>query len=251
MDNIYFPKNIFSRILYNLLSEDEKNTTSFKPSASLSMEARQNSSVIVLMPVTDIITNKEFFISKSVGISFEESLCNTYLYYNSENKSIDSLQLSGDISTMEVILGKILFKELYNVEVDISLNTHEDGFLSGNYILTGDKNFENKNYEKGISFSEELIEVISAPFVNYVFASDDDVLLKEYSEKISGQLDNLDYSDVGLPSDLPLESVPYIKEHLHSVFYKLDEQDIEGIINLIRLPYYHELIPEIFEVKFV
>jgi hypothetical protein len=237
MDNIYFPKNIFSRILYNLLSEDEKNTTSFKPSASLSMEARQNSSVIVLMPVTDIITNKEFFISKSVGISFEESLCNTYLYYNSENKSIDSLQLSGDISTMEVIY--------------ISLNTHEDGFLSGNYILTGDKNFENKNYEKGISFSEELIEVISAPFVNYVFASDDDVLLKEYSEKISGQLDNLDYSDVGLPSDLPLESVPYIKEHLHSVFYKLDEQDIEGIINLIRLPYYHELIPEIFEVKFV
>ena len=85
---------------------------SYHPSSMLSKELEKNTDAIALVPVMDLINHKDFFISSKLGISFENLLCNSYLYYNSDEKIFKDLFLFGDISSQEVILSRIIFKEL-------------------------------------------------------------------------------------------------------------------------------------------
>ena len=248
---IFFPDNIFSKILFNNLPEEDKDLISFKESAALSMEVRKDSSSLVLMPVSDIITNREFFISSSLGISFEESLCNSYIYYNSEKEIIDEFKLAGDISTVEAIIGLIFFKENYELDFKMNIALNDNELASSNHILTGDKNFVGEKYEKGISFAEEIIDLISSPFVNYVLASGDDKNLKKYSDRFSEAMENLNKQDIDIPGDFSDETKSFIKENLPTVIYNLDEQAKEGIRQVISLPFYHGIIKDIIDIKFV
>ena len=233
------------------MPEEDKNIISFKESAALSMEVRKNSSSIALMPVSDIITNKTFFVSSSLGISFEESLCNSYIYYNSEGEIINEFKLAGDISTVEAIIGLIFFKENYELDFKMNIALNDNELISSNHILTGDKNFIDGKYEKGISFAEEIIDLISAPFVNYVLASGDDKNLKKFSDRFSEAMKNLDRKDIKIPGSFSDETKSFIKDNLPTVIYNLDEQDKEGIRQVVSLPYYHGIIKDMIEIKFV
>jgi len=248
---IFFPDNVFSKILFNNLPEEDRNLISFKESAALSMEVRKNSSSIAFIPVSDIITNKDFFISSSLGISFEESLCNSYIYYNSEEEEINEFKLAGDISTVEAILGLIFFKENYELNFKMNIALNDDELVSSNHILTGDKNFIDEKYEKGISFAEEIIELISAPFVNYVFASGNDKNLEKYSDRFAEAMKNLNRQEIEIPGSFSDETKSFIKENLHTVIYNLVEQDQEGIRQVVSLPFYHGIIKDMIDIKFV
>jgi predicted solute-binding protein len=247
----FFPDNVFSRILFNNLPEEDKNLISFKESAALSMEVRKDPSSIALMPVSDIITNKDFFVSSSLGISFEESLCNSCIYYNSEEETINEFKLAGDISTLEAIIGLIFFKENYELDFKMNIALNDDELNTSDHILTGDKNFIDNKYERGISFAEEIIELISAPFVNYVLASGSDKNLKKYSDKFSEAMKNLNKQDIVIPGSFSEETKSFIKENLPSVIYNLDEQDQEGIRQIVSLPFYHGIIKDMIDIKFV
>ena len=74
------------------------------------------------------------------------------------------------MSSCEVILSKILFKELYNSEIKIILKTGSGFEDDKNYIITGDMNFREDLFIRGFSFAEEVAELINLPYVNYVFA---------------------------------------------------------------------------------
>ena len=152
---------------------------------------------------------------------------------------------------MEVIFGKILFKELYNTNVEITLTTDKTNLGNSNYIITGDYNFLESKFKSGISFAEEIVDMISAPFVNYVLASQDRDKLIEVSESIFEKISNISMGDFPIPNELPQESYSFIKENISKVFYSLADQDIEGINQLIRLPFYHGMLKDIIEVNFV
>ena len=248
---IFFPDNIFSKIIFNNLPEEDRKLISFKESAALSMEVGKDSSSIALMPVSDIITNKDFFISSSFGISFEESLCNSYIYYNSEDEGINEFKLAGDISTVEAIIGLIFFKENYELDFKMNIALNDNELKSSNHILTGDKNFIDDRHEKGISFAEEIIELISAPFVNYVFASGDEKNLIKYADKFSGIIKSINLKDIEIPGSFSEETKSFIKENLPTVIYNLDEQDQEGIRQVVSLPFYHGIIKDMIDIKFV
>ncbi len=76
---------------------------------------------VALIPTMDLINNKDLYISKSFGISFDGALSNSYLYYRAEQKDIKRINIAGDVSAVEVILCKILFKEIYNTEIEIGI----------------------------------------------------------------------------------------------------------------------------------
>ena len=235
-------------MLFSNFNDEVKRITKFKASASLSSEIRNDKSVLALIPVTDIITNEEFFISKLCGISFEGSLCNSYIYFSSSGRDVSEIKLAGDVSTIEVILTKILFKELYNSDIEISLTT-SDKLQGSNYIIAGDDNFLTGSFENGLSVAEQVVEIISTPFVNYVFASGDESLLKDYSQ-ILAEI-NPDIDEGHLQKEIPPGSKKFISENFSKVFFRFDDLEIEGINQITRLPYYHGLIKDIIDVKFV
>lgn len=234
-----------------MLDEKERKLAEFSPSASITKSLNEDKSAIALIPSSEIITNKKLFISKKTGISFEGTISNSYIYYSSEGKKVKELKVYGDISTLEIIFSKILFKELYASEIEISISTEIANLKNGNFILCGDENFINAGFKNGISFAEEMVDLISAPFVNYVFASYNKDSLAEFADELYGKFSGVDLFDVYLPEEFPAESKEFIRSNISKIFYQLDDQDIEGINQLTRLPYYHGLINEIIEVKFV
>jgi len=247
---VYFPENIFTRFLFNSLNRDERKIVSFKPSSLLSQSINQDASSVALIPTLEVITHPDLYLSTSVGISFDESLCNSFIYYEPGKEGIEKINLAGDISTMEVILLKIFFKELYNSEPDIKLQTNMPNKIAGNYLISGDENFKEARYEKGISFSEEMIELVSAPYVNFILASNDKKLIKDYSTVLLNAIELINYnSDSQFNFDI--KSREFIKENMISVVYNLGEQDIVGIKELVKLPYYYGLTTEMVDLKLV
>lgn len=248
---IFFPDNIFTRLLIAVIDKEDLKEFFFEPSSILSKKLNENPNSAALIPTLELITNKDLFVSKSVGISFEGLLSNSFIYYEPGLKKIAKIKLAGDISSLEVILSKIIFKELYNSDVEISIQTKLENNISGNYLIAGDENFNNARFKKGISIAEEVIEIISAPFTNYVLASNDGNLIKDYSSKLLPVMDKIKYNINNLTENYNSKSAEFIKENFNSISYKLDEQDIAGIQELLQLTYYHGLINDLFEVKFV
>ncbi|MGD8306031.1 MAG: hypothetical protein PVF17_05205 [Ignavibacteria bacterium] len=247
---IFFPDNIFAHSLATHLNKQKQNKITFISSALLSKKMNDTSESIALIPTMELITNQDLFVSRSIGIAFEGTMSNSYIYFNTEREQISEVQLAGDVSSIDVVMCKILFSELYDTNVELKISAMNDDLEDQTHIIVGDQNFKNRKYKNGISFAEQIVDLISAPYINYILASRNEELLKNYSddtlpiikEFALGESEHLDELD---------ESKNFIIENSQSVIYCLEEQDIIGINELIRLPFYHGILKELFEVKFV
>ena len=251
--NLFLPQNIFGRLIAENLSSGYETNIYYKPSSLLTKTLKEAESAVALIPTSDIIKNKDFFVSKKFGLSFEGGLCNSYFYFIPGQKEISEIALIGDVSSVEVIFSKILFKEIYNADVRIKIVPDESKLEDLNYLESGDRNFSSGKYLDGISFSEEIIDTLNLPFVNYVFASKESSLIKKINKDFLG-LGNRLYDYVETDKHVKYFSLTasnYIKENIASLVIDFEQQDIEGIVQLIHLPYFHGIINDIVEVNFV
>lgn len=242
---IYSPDNYFSRLFFDAA----KKEVSFLPASLVTTEIIKDPDSIGLIPVMDILKHQDLFVSKSYGVSFEESLCNTFIYYG-DSKKINEFVLTGDVSSVEAVLSKILFKEMYDTDIILSIDLAAKDDTNKNLIKVGNNNFLSGSYTEGISFSEEIIEIINLPFVNYVLAS----VKKENLEKFhkEAQLDNFELQvEESIIKIIPPESRDFFLNNIASLVVKFDEQDVEGIDQIVSLPFYHGLIKDLFKIKFV
>ncbi len=250
---LIFPQNVFSKLIADNIPDELSPEFSFFPSAQLSAELLKNPDSAALIPAMDLINHKDLFISRKFGLSFEGALCNSYIYYNAkQQRELNDVYLTGDVSSQEVLLCKILFKELYDSAVNIHLMT-DNNFSNKNFILAGDQNFTGDIFVNGVSLAEEMIENLNLPYVNYVFAAVNEESLKKIQpffenigEAVINSVENGQFGETF--SDTAKE---YFKNNFSSVITSFDEQDVEGLEQLLRLPYFHGLINDIIEVKYV
>ena len=250
---LILPSNIFTGLLIGNLESAIKKEIIFNPSSLIISVMKKNKKSIGLIPTLDLLSNKDLYVSKKVGIAFEGNLCNSYIYFKPGEKNINEVSLFGDVSSLEVILGKILFKEVYNADVKIEILTHERNLQDKNLMIIGNKNFEDERCLSGISFAEEVTESLSLPFVNYVFASENKSSLEELNEKLDniGTKVHRNVAGYDFGKNLTERTEEYIKTNISSLVIDFEINDIEGINQLLRLPYYHGLINDIIEVKLI
>lgn len=251
--DIFLPENIFSKILSRSLKNHASLNFIFVPAALLSKKLSENKEAISLIPTMDLINHPDFYVSRKVGITFDESISNSYIYFKRSEDKIKEIVLAGDVSSNEGILTKILFNETYEVEVELLFEKINGGTSSQSQVLVGDRNFIEGNLSSAISFTEEIIELISAPYVNFVLASQSELKLKELHSKYFDLIASIIASEIfeEIKNNYPLDSQNYLIENLQHVMFNFDEQDIEGIKSLLQLPYFHGIIGDLIEVKFV
>jgi len=249
---LFFPNNIFARLIADHLPEGMKQSVMFSPSSVISKELASDKNAVGLIPVMDILNHQDLLISAKTGISFESQLCNSYMYFNEGQRDIKDVYLAGDISAQEVILSKIIFKEQYDAAVEMHLlaDNNPDG---KNFILAGDKNFSDNLFQHGISFAEEMIENLNLPYVNYVFASMNKGSMELFHEAMTdmGGLIDSSMDEYNFDNSITSLSADYVKSNISSLIVNFDQQDIEGLEQLIRLPYFYGIIKDILEVKFI
>jgi hypothetical protein len=249
---LYLPQNIFSRIFLSEIEDKSGIEFEFVPSSLIVKKISNEKDSVGLIPTMDLISNKELFISSEIGISFNALLSNSYIHFKEEQETIDELFLRGDVASNEVILSKILFKEFYDVEVKTTLLNREIVDFNDNILIIGDENYEKELFLNGLSFAEEIIELINTPYVNFVLAAHSEETLKEINSKFKSSLtkgheNNFD----DLSPDFPKTSLDFISVNIQHLVFDLEEQDLEGIKALLQLPYFHGMIKDMIEVKFV
>lgn len=252
--NLLLPNNIFATILKEaLIKRDSSINIINYPSSLLSSKLKEDENSIALIPTTDLLSNPDFLVSKNVGISFESELSNSYFYFEKDSRDINELNLLGDISSFEIILSKIFFKETYDIDVEINLIASNQNIAGKNLLLTGSTNFEKNLYTKGLSFTGELVDMLEVPIVNFIFAS----VKKENIEKLDELATGIEqdiYSTIetaDIIKSLTIDSQTFVKENISSIIYNFNEQDIEGINQMIRLPFYYGITKDIVEINFV
>lgn len=248
-----FPNNIFARLLaYNFPDEFKKDII-FENAIAIAARLENEPGTVGLITPLDIVQHQNLFVSKSFGISFNGDISNSYLYFAPDKKNLTEVFLAGDITSLEAMYASIFFKEMYDVEVQLNVFNETKQLQDQNVILIGDGNFNSNHYIKGSSFGSEMIDMLEVPFVNFVFSSSDEDNIKEMNSKLEGIEQKIYTSVENNEAKLPFteESNLLVKENISSVSYELEDQDIEGITQLIRLPYYYGKIDDIVEISFI
>lgn len=249
---LILPENLFTKIFVSELHGSENLHIEYAPSALISKKIVQDENSIGLIPTMDVLSFKDIFISSDIGLSFNALLSNSYLHFKEGQKTIEEIFLKGDVSSNDIILSKILFKEFYDVDIKPALIKDKLENDNENILIVGDENFENELFLNGLSFSEEIIELISAPYVNFVLASSSENLLRDFAQNYKANFSNGHPDKIeALLTGYPETSLDFISVNIQHIVFDLEEQDIEGIKTLLQLPYFHGILKDMIDIKFV
>lgn len=247
---IAFPQNIFASLIsFNLMG---KNELVF-PLSSLIIKQIMNDEVDAgFIPSLDLINNEKIFISKKIGLAFDGNLSNSYFYFLPDQSEIKSIYIHGDITKNEIILSKIILKEKYNFEPEFILDSSPLNLKEKNYLICGMENYELQLTQNEISLADQVADFIDYPYVNFVLAAKNSKTIKQIESELN-YIDDKIETNINKIFDLThfnelLRS--YYIENLNSVYFDLTENEIIGLNELLRLPYYHGIIDDIIEPKF-
>jgi len=249
---ILLPKNVFSKIFLSELNLDENVVAEFHPASIIAKKLLQEENSIGLIPILDLLTFKDLFVSSKIGLSFNALLSNSYIHFKEGQETLEQIFLKGDVTTNEIILSKILFKEFYDVDVTPTLVKDETSHINDNTLIVGDENYEKELFLNGLSFSEEIIELLDAPYVNFILVGSSENLLKDFGDKHRDELLNghtEEYSK--LLTDITQTSIDFISVNIQHIVFDLEDQDLEGIKSLMQLPYFHGILKDMIDIKFV
>ncbi len=250
MLKVFSPDNIFTRLLAESLSVLTNAEISYYPAASISNKLQNDECDIAIIPSFDLLSHNEYFISEKFGISFTTGLSNSYLYFIPGKREINKLLISGDVSSNEIVISKILFMEKFEIELEPVLDSSPVKLFEENYLIAGDKNFETKFLKSGLSLADEITDQIEFPYVNFAVVSKNKKLLnfgenEPDEEKLYEKLQSILES-----KNLGVEAKSYINEQFYSVNFNLKNFS-EALVELLRLPYYHGIVEELKELNFI
>ncbi len=251
--NIIIPQNIFSTLFALALPDSEKKKLVIKESALISKELAQKKDSIGIIPSLDLLTNPEIFVSQNFAISFDGTLSNSYLYFKQEPNSLDKILLRGDITSNDLILAKILFPEQYGIEPEFALDAKPIEFDKNNYLMIGIENDIHPITNNGISFSDHIAELLNLPYVNFILASYSEESLQQFEEILQKSIELINENIQKYLAKLKLDSKlhAFISDNLNSVYYDFTENEREALEELVKLPYYHGMVEDLVEIKFV
>ena len=249
---ILLPQNIFSKIFLSELKLNDGNTFEFHPASIIAKKISQEENSVGLIPTLDLLTSKDLYVSSKLGVSFNALLSNSYIHFKEGQETLEQIFLKGDVTTNEIILSKILFKEFYDVDVTPSLVKDESDHVNDNILIVGDENYEKELFLNGLSFAEEIIELIDSPYVNFILAGSSEAVLKQFSSNhrdnfLNGHTEN--YNEL-LKGFTPT-SLDFINVNIQHIVFDFEDQDLEAIKSLLQLPYFHGIIKDMIEIKFV
>lgn len=248
---LLLPNNIFSKVLHSELSNSENYNVEYHPAALITKILVSDENVIGLIPSLDLLSFKDLFVSSEIGISFNALLSNSYIHFKENQETIEQFFLKGDVTSNEIILSRILFKEFYDLDVTPSL-AKDDSHSDDNILIVGDENYIKEKFLNGLSFSEEIIELIDSPYVNFLIAGSSEEVVKQFNNKHRNDfLEGHKENNSDLLKEFPSSAMDFVNVNMQHVVFDFEEQDLEGIKSLLQLPYFHGIVKDMLDIKFV
>ncbi|GMU86263.1 MAG: hypothetical protein AMXMBFR48_15050 [Ignavibacteriales bacterium] len=249
---LLLPDNIYFRALVSILPPESKISAEFRPSAALLSAFDQKEADLAFLPSFYLIKDETLRISSKIGLSFEGLGSTSFIVlHEAPEEGKPELSVTGDHSIQEVLLVKMLMNELYGLEPAFHIKAPEDALADKNIILAGDLAFTSGKYKEALSFAEEVVEMGDLPYLNFVLAARDSGKGKQAEKIILEAVDEF-YNDLEGEElfGLDPESRQFVRENMQNTILDIDEADLEGLNNLLRMLFYQGLADDIRELKF-
>jgi hypothetical protein len=250
---IVIPKNIYGAILSLNFPDRLKEKVEVLPSSMVSAEIINGKADVGLIPSLDLLKYPDLKISGKIAISFDGLISNAYLYFVPELNRFEKIKLRGDVSSNEIILTKIMFQERFDIDVEVILDTQTLDFDENNYVIVGGENEEHVISRNGVSFADQIAELIDYPYVNFVLASKDENKLNELESHLK-DIDRIvedELFNLLSKMKLPKENEDMFVENIDSLYFEMTSNEKEALNELIKLAFYHGIIDEMKELNFV
>jgi hypothetical protein len=250
---IFLPSSIYSAILGIMLPDDLKSEIEIVPASLITDKLVNTENSIGLIPSMDLLKNNKLHVSKKIALSFDGALSQSYFYFMPDQNKFDKVLLRGDVTSNEVILSKILFAEKYGFDSEIVLDTNMVDFEEDNYLISGQENNDVLIKRNGVSFADQVADYINYPYVNFLLSSSNDELIKELVSKLSSLDEKVEDEIFSILDKFSFDDSlkKYIAENIDTVYFEMTDNEVEGLNELLKLPYYHGVIEDLIEVKFV
>ncbi len=145
----------------------------------------------------------------------------------------------------------MMMNELYTIEPRFLIKTPAEALNDKNIILAGDIAFTSGKYKEALSFGEEVVEMSDLPYLNYVLAARDSGKGRQAEKILSGLFERFyDTLEGDELFGIDTESRSFVRENMPNTILDIDEADIEGLNNLLRMLFYEGLADDIRELKF-
>ncbi len=251
--NLLIPRNIFTELIIFNLPELFHQKIFFESGSLICNNLMGGNADIGLIPSLDLLSHEKLYVLADYAVSFDGPLSNSYVYFKPEQFSVNNLLLQGDVTSNEIILSKILFRERFNLKIEITLDSSPLEMGKKNYLIAGNDNLIDNRFLSGMSFSDQIAELLDYPYVNYVFVSRDKSKLIEFG----GLLDKIEKrAEDNLNAFLNRvkvagETRKFISDNFDSIYFEMTKNEKEGLHELLRLPYYFGITEDISEIKFI
>lgn len=247
------PNNIFSSLFYLAIDEKFKPEFLVKESSLIVKELLKDQETLAFIPSLDLINHKDLYVSSKFCIGFESYISNSYLYFASAVNEFEKVLLKGDVSANEVLLSKIIFKEIYNIQPEIELDVYEKFNDAKNYLVSGNLNWNNNRFGIGISFSEQITEFLELPYINYLLVSNSKTQLENFHEQNKDLLNNLssNFEQMIKKINLGEEINDFLITNSDCLIYNFELYGNESYLELVKLLYFHQILNDMIDVKFV
>lgn len=253
---IIIPQNLFSALWALTLSDERKSNLVIKNSSLVTQSLMNDEAELALIPSMDILSHKDLFVSSKFAIAFDGNISNALFLFSDNKSEIETITVRGDVSSNELILTKLLFSERFDMDIEIELDTNENGSLDvdKNYLVVGNENyFDPEKLFNKVSFADLLAELLNFPYVNFVVASKSEESIKKFNENYT-EVDSVIEDNINsylTKLDLDPTIKAFLEENINTVYFDMTTNEEMGLTELIRLPFYHGIIKDIIEVKFI
>ena len=249
----YLPSNIYSALLAMHFTEKVKESIEILPASLISQKLIEERDSVGLIPSCDLYKLEHVKVSNKISLSFDGILSQSYLYFVPDQNKFEKIFMRGDVSSNEVLLSKILFKERYDLQPVITLDTSILDFEENNYLIAGQENSNLFNKHNGVSFADQIAEFIDYPYVNFVAASFNENNLKSISNTVNNLDTKIEDGIVDLLEhiEIPSSFKDFISQNIDTVYFEMTSNEEEGLRELLKLPYLHGFVEGMIEVNFV
>jgi len=225
----------------------------YQKSSLIHKDLEHNTTAVAMIPSLDLINQRNLFVSRKFAISFTGALSNSYLYFVKGHKDFKKINLLGDYNLNDAVLAKILFIEKYFSAVELVSEIENLFDSSKDYLISGDDNFDKYNYETAISLAELISDMIEMPYVNFIFVSQSKESLIEFNNCLDNINDKImkNVESVMASSNFTILARKFITENINSVYFDVTKNEINSIYELIKLLFFHGMIDDIFDIKYI
>lgn len=250
------PQNLFSALWALTLDDEQKSNLVIKNSSLITQSLCNDEADIALIPTMDLLSHKDLYVSTKFALAFDGNISNSLFLFSEEQSEIETITVRGDVSSNELVLTKLLFSERFEIEVILELETDQSESLDPekNYLIVGNENFfDPARLFNKVSFADLVAELLNFPYVNFVVASKSEELIKKFNESYC-EVDTVIEDNINeylTKLDIDPTVKAFLIENINTVYFDMTSNEEMGLTELIRLPFYHGMLKDIIEIKFV